>query len=137
MVGICLFLFFYAIGIGSTPWAINSEIYPLHLIGTANSIAASSNWITNAVVSEVFKLVTEINLLAQILVYVGLWLFALLGWLFVYCMIPETAGKPIEQILEDILGKGYMRTDIADTEGDESRISIVSRVNIVKSTTKT
>lgn len=107
MVAICLFLFFYAIGIGSTPWALNSEIYPLHVIGTANSLAASSNWVTNAVVSEVFKLVTEINLTAEVCVYLGLGMFALLGWLFTYCMIPETAGKPIEQILEDILGKDY------------------------------
>jgi len=40
-------------------------------------------------------------------VYLGLGVFALLGWLFTYCMIPETAGKPIDQILEDILGKDY------------------------------
>ena len=96
VVAICLFLFFYAIGIGSTPWALNSEIYPLHVIGTANSLAATTNWVTNAAVSEVFKLVTEISLTWEIIVYVGLGLFALLGWLFTYCMIPETAGKPIE-----------------------------------------
>lgn len=50
---------------------------------------------------------TEINLTAEVSVYLGLGFFALLGWLFTYFMIPETAGKPIEQILEDILGKDY------------------------------
>ena len=39
--GLSLFLLNYAIGISSTPWAINSEIYPLHLRGLGNSFAAT------------------------------------------------------------------------------------------------
>ena len=39
--GLSLFLLSYAIGVGSTPWIINSEIYPLHLRGLGNSFAAT------------------------------------------------------------------------------------------------
>ena len=39
--GLSLFLLNYAIGISSTPWTINSEIYPLHLRGLGNSIATT------------------------------------------------------------------------------------------------
>ena len=50
-VGICFFLLFFSFGMSSTPWAINSEIFPLHVIGTAIALAATSNWVANAIVS--------------------------------------------------------------------------------------
>ena len=80
----------------STPWTINAEIYPLHVIGTANSLSATTNWVTNAFVSEVFKLVTEISIASEVIVYCCLGGFAILCFFFVYYLIPETANKPIE-----------------------------------------
>ena len=64
MTAILAYIFFFAIGMGPIPWTLNSEIYPLHVIGTANSIAASSNWIANFCIAELFKIITEINLAA-------------------------------------------------------------------------
>ena len=81
---------------GPIPWTVNAEIYPLHVIGTANSIAASSNWIANFFVAEVFKIITSISLAAEIAMYVVLGVFSLLTFLFVYYYMTETAGKPIE-----------------------------------------
>ena len=75
------------------------------MIGTANSLSATTNWVVNAFVSEVFKLLTEISIAAEVTVYCCLGGFAILCFFFVYYMIPETANKPIDQILEDILGK--------------------------------
>jgi len=108
---IFLFLFFFAIGMGSPPWALNAEIYPLHLIGTANSMAASSNWIANFAVSESFKVIMGINLTAQVIMYFMLCVFGALAWVFVFYLIPETANKPIEQILEDILGADFLEKE--------------------------
>ena len=95
MVAVGLFLFFFQIGISATAWTINTEIYPLHVIGTANSLAATTCWITNALVSEVFKIVTEISLEALVTMYFVLGGFALVALVFTYYLIPETAGRSI------------------------------------------
>ena len=113
MVSIGFFLFFFQIGISATAWTINTEIYPLHVIGTANSLAATTCWVANALVSEAFKIVTEINLEALVIMYVVLGCFALVALVFTYMLIPETAGKSIENILEEILGKDYRQKELA------------------------
>ena len=92
---------------GSTPWTLNAEIYPLHVIGTATSISATTNWGVNAVVAYTFKLLTEISIVSEVCVYFALGGFGIACFFFTYYLIPETANKPIEQILEDILGKKY------------------------------
>lgn len=99
------FLLFFSFGMGSPPWTINSEIYPLHVIGTASSLSSTTNWLTNAIVAESFKLVTDVSLSAEVLTYCVLAMFCVLCFIFTYKLVPETAGKPIEQILDEILGK--------------------------------
>ena len=108
-IGVCLFLLTFSTGMSSPPWTINSEIYPLHLIGTANSLAAFTNWITNAFVSEVFKIFTGISVLSEVIVYVVLGIFAIFCFVFTYFFIPETKGKTIEENLVSILGKDYKK----------------------------
>ena len=38
-----IYILAYAVGFGSTPWVVNSEIYPIHLIDTAVSLATATN----------------------------------------------------------------------------------------------
>ena len=99
-----MFLLFFAIGIGTTPWVINSEIYPVHVIGTANSIATSVNWLTNFLVSFMF-LETTSTPIGSICTYCALAFFATCAWIFVFVLVPETAKKDINDILDEILGK--------------------------------
>ena len=81
---------------GSTPWTINAEIYPLHIAGTANSLSAFTNWMCNGVISTVFPIITQSDTLAiKVSIYFILAAFAVGCWLFTYFLIPETAGKPI------------------------------------------
>lgn len=48
------FLFTYSAGLASIPWLINSEIYPLFLIGSASALAAFVNWITSFAYTSIF-----------------------------------------------------------------------------------
>lgn len=59
---ICSYLTFFSIGMGSTPWTVNSEIYPLHLRGIGNSMSTLGNWLGNYIVSAVFLSATETDL---------------------------------------------------------------------------
>ena len=47
-------------------------------------------------VAEVFKIITSISLVAEIIVYLGLAGFSVLTFLFVWFYMTETAGKEIE-----------------------------------------
>ena len=107
IISIIVYLFFYAIGMGAIPWTVNSEIFPVHLIGTAISIGAASNWIANFAVAETFKIICGISHGATVGMYFMLGVFCVFNFLFVWYFLTETAGKTIDQILTDILGPGY------------------------------
>jgi len=105
-VGTLLFLLCFGIGMSSTPWAVCSEVFPLHVIGTANSLTTTTNWLSNFVVAWFFPLMLDKDALKG-WAFVLLAIFAGLSWLFIYVMLPETANKSIEVILKAILGDGY------------------------------
>jgi len=58
-VSICAYLLFFSSGMASTPWTINSEIFPLHLRGAGISAATFTNWLCNFIVVENFLTVTK------------------------------------------------------------------------------
>ena len=58
-VAIFIYMAFFSVGMGATPWTVNSEIYPLHLRGIGNSMATFGNWASNYVISEVFLTATD------------------------------------------------------------------------------
>lgn len=124
IVSIMLFIFTFAVGMGMAPWAINSEIYPLHVIGTAISIAAGANWVADFFIAELFKIITEISLAAKVSMYCVLAFFAILSFVFTYYFVKETAGKPIEQILTEIVGPGYAEKEKANLKKKGALIDI-------------
>ena len=107
IVSLYLFMLAFGLGISSTPWAISAEIFPIHLVGTGNSLAATSNWICNALIAQVFKCVSEVNVVSHVILYAGLGAVAFGTYFFVYYLVPETAGKSIEANLDEIVGKGH------------------------------
>ena len=108
--GLLMFLLFFSFGMSSTPWAVNAEIYPLHVIGTANSLATTVNWLVNFAVASVFLKSTQ-SVEGEVMTYSLLAFFALAGFVFVYSMVPETANKQVDEILEEILGRNYQAND--------------------------
>lgn len=53
-IAIFAYMFIFSVGMGATPWTVNSEIYPLHLRGIGNSMSTLGNWLSNYFVSAVF-----------------------------------------------------------------------------------
>jgi hypothetical protein len=94
MISIIIYLIFFSIGFSSTPWAINTEIYPIHLNGTAISLATATNWLSNFIVTSVFLSSMETDP-GKCFTFLILAFFALLAWIFVFCLVPETSGKKI------------------------------------------
>ncbi|KAK7122028.1 hypothetical protein R3I93_022971 [Phoxinus phoxinus] len=96
LLGLVLYLAFFAPGMGPMPWTVNSEIYPLWARSTGNACSAGVNWICNVLVSLTFLHV------AQYLTYYGAFFLysslAALGFVFVLGCLPETKGLRLEEI---------------------------------------
>ncbi|KAL3853167.1 hypothetical protein ACJMK2_016732 [Sinanodonta woodiana] len=96
VMGLALYLMFFAPGMGPMPWTVNSEIYPLWARSTCNSVATATNWISNLLVSMTFLTLTE-----TITKYGTYWMFVgivILGLLFIGIAMPETKGKKLEDV---------------------------------------
>lgn len=104
VVILALYIISYSPGMGTVPWIVNSEIYPLRYRGVGGGIAAVSNWVSNLIVSETFLTLTEIlGSSGTFLLFAG---FSLLGLIAIYCLVPETKGLQFEEV-EKLLLQGF------------------------------
>ncbi|GLT80192.1 hypothetical protein SLA2020_516450 [Shorea laevis] len=94
----------YSPGMGTVPWIVNSEIYPLRYRGIGGGLAAVSNWASNLLVSETFLTLTKaLGASGTFLLFAGL---CMIGLICIYIFVPETKGKTFEE-LEKMLENGY------------------------------
>ncbi|NUR27946.1 MAG: sugar porter family MFS transporter, partial [Catenulispora sp.] len=52
MVGLCLFIASFALGVGGTGWLIQGEVFPTEVRGQAAAIAATVDWVANFAIIE-------------------------------------------------------------------------------------
>jgi sugar porter (SP) family MFS transporter len=86
----------FAISLGPIFWLLNAEIYPLGVRSKAAGIGTMANWTFNFIVSLTFLLLIEA--LGQSGAF---WFYGGIGILtLVFCwkLVPETKGKPLEEI---------------------------------------
>nr|KJB69856.1 hypothetical protein B456_011G046300 [Gossypium raimondii] len=96
LVGLALYIIFFSPGMGTAPWIVNSEIYPLRFRGVCGGIAATANWISNLIVAQSFLSLTEAIGTSWTFLIFGV--ISVVGLLFVIVYVPETKGLPIEEI---------------------------------------
>ncbi|XP_069766128.1 proton myo-inositol cotransporter-like isoform X2 [Narcine bancroftii] len=96
LLGLILYLIFFAPGMGSMPWTVNSEIYPMWARSTGNAMSSGVNWIFNVLVSVTFLHLAEyLSYYGVFFLYSGL---ASVGLFFIYGCLPETKGVKLEEI---------------------------------------
>ncbi|QCD79798.1 inositol transporter 4-like [Vigna unguiculata] len=99
-----LYIIAYSPGMGTVPWVLNSEIYPLRYRGLGGGIAAVSNWCANLMMSESFLSMTEaLGASGTFLLFAG---FSLIGLIAIYALVPETKGLAFEEV-EKLLQEGF------------------------------
>ncbi|KAA9000665.1 sugar porter family MFS transporter [Affinibrenneria salicis] len=94
----CLFAFmvFNSGGIQVIGWLIGSEVYPLGVREKASSLHAATLWGSNLLLTA--TALSMVNLLG---IGGAMWFYALLnllGFLFIFFMMPETRGRSLEEI---------------------------------------
>ncbi|KAK4398849.1 Inositol transporter 4 [Sesamum angolense] len=100
---LALYIISYSPGMGTAPWIVNSEIYPLRYRGMGGGIAAVSNWVSNLIVSETFLTLTEAVGSAGTFLFAG---FSAIGLVAIFFLVPETKGLAFEEV-EKMLEKGF------------------------------
>ena len=98
LVFVMSFVAGHAFGNGVACWVMISEIYPTKVRGRAMSIATTALWLVGYLGDQYFPLMQK---------HLGnagtFWSFsvaALVAWVCVYRLVPETKGRSLEQITE-------------------------------------
>jgi sugar porter (SP) family MFS transporter len=100
---LCLFMVAYSASWGMVVWVVLAEIFPLRIRGTAVGLASTCLWLANIAVSLSFPVL--LNTIGSGLLYLIYAAIGVLAFLFVYKFVPETKGKSLEQIEEEITFK--------------------------------
>ncbi|MEU5962615.1 sugar porter family MFS transporter [Micromonospora parva] len=96
LVGVVMFVAFYAMSIGPTAWTVINEIFPGRIRGRCVAIASATHWGTEYLVTQFF--LSMLDALGRSGVFA---LFAgtcVLGFLFIWRYLPETRGRTLEEI---------------------------------------
>eukprot|EP00351_Strombidinopsis_sp_SopsisLIS2011_P005429 CAMPEP_0116870924 /NCGR_PEP_ID=MMETSP0463-20121206/1051_1 /TAXON_ID=181622 /ORGANISM="Strombidinopsis sp, Strain SopsisLIS2011" /LENGTH=162 /DNA_ID=CAMNT_0004508385 /DNA_START=862 /DNA_END=1350 /DNA_ORIENTATION=- len=94
--GVLFFVLMFSSGNATPAWAINAEIFPIHLIGTASALATASGGLADFIVTSFFLIMLETDA-GKVYSFCILGCNCLLAWLFIYFLVPETANKSIQE----------------------------------------
>ncbi|KAL2327465.1 hypothetical protein Fmac_020892 [Flemingia macrophylla] len=96
LIGLGLYIIFFSPGMGTVPWVVNSEIYPLRYRGVCGGMASTSNWVSNLIVAQSFLSLTQaIGTSYTFMIFIFITVAAII---FVIIFVPETKGLPIEEV---------------------------------------
>lgn len=108
VIAVAVYVGFFAIGLGPVFWLLISEIFPLAVRARGMSVATVANWGSNLIVALFFlNLVQWLGPAGAFILFAVLSVAALV---FTYVMVPETKGRSLEEIEEQLIGAGSPNT---------------------------
>ncbi|CAD5169659.1 unnamed protein product [Musa acuminata subsp. malaccensis] len=125
LIGLALYIIFFSPGMGTVPWIVNSEIYPLRFRGVCGGIAATANWISNLIVAQSFLSLTEAIGASWTFLIFGV--ISVIALFFVLICVPETKGLPIEEVekmLEHRAARFRFWRKETDDDGKDSNVTV-------------
>lgn len=93
----------YAMSLAPITWVILSEIFPNRIRGAAMAAATSILWIASTLLVLLFPFIKKAFNISG-----AFWIYAficLLGFLFIKSKLPETKGKSLEEVEQELLDK--------------------------------
>lgn len=100
MLAIMVFIVTYTIGMATVTFAILAEIFPKNLKSVAGPVFTITGGVFSFIVAKLFQIVSDD--LGSDYTFWGFALFTYLFIPFIWFLIPETKGKPLDVILEEI-----------------------------------
>jgi MFS family permease len=100
LASLLFYIFGFAIGLGPVFWLMISEIFPLQMRGPAMAVCSMFNWGFNFLISYTFLTLTDvITKSGTFWLYAG---FGVAALVFFATVVPETKGRTLEEIQDDI-----------------------------------
>lgn len=101
-VPIFLFLFIaaHAIGQGAVIWVFISEIFPNHLRASGQAFGSSTHWLLAAIIPSLIPFL--FSTIGPAYVFAFFAFMMILQLLFVIFMMPETKGKSLEELSQEL-----------------------------------
>ncbi|PWU05235.1 MAG: hypothetical protein C5B43_03690 [Verrucomicrobia bacterium] len=113
LVSTLLYVVFFAISLGGVPYIMMSEVFPLKARSGGMAIASCANWLFNMLVSFSFGLLVE-KMGGMENVFILYAACTVVGLVFSWVYVPETKGRPLEEIEHNLYeGKKKLR-DLGD-----------------------
>ncbi len=106
-VPIFLFLFIaaHAVGQGAVIWVFISEIFPNHLRASGQAFGSSTHWILAAIIPSLIPFLFNHPMVGAGVVFLTFACMMVLQLLFVAFIMPETKGKTLEELEDEMLKK--------------------------------
>ncbi|KAG8381547.1 hypothetical protein BUALT_Bualt06G0133000 [Buddleja alternifolia] len=122
LILICVYISGFGLSWGPLGWVVTSEIFPLEIRSAAQSIVVAVNLILTFIIAQVF-LAMLCHLKSGIFFFFAAWV--VLMSIFVYFLLPETKGIPIEK-MEKIWGEHFFwkRFIYDDLSPEERKIGV-------------
>ncbi|KAI8874705.1 general substrate transporter [Backusella circina FSU 941] len=97
IVSVFGFIASFAIGVGPIAWLAASEMTPTYASSSVGAVGIAMNWAMNFLNGQCFPVVFQAIQGYSFIIYVGVSIFA---FLFTYFIVPETKGRPMEEIIK-------------------------------------
>eukprot|EP00571_Detonula_confervacea_P012241 CAMPEP_0172299776 /NCGR_PEP_ID=MMETSP1058-20130122/1995_1 /TAXON_ID=83371 /ORGANISM="Detonula confervacea, Strain CCMP 353" /LENGTH=620 /DNA_ID=CAMNT_0013009331 /DNA_START=218 /DNA_END=2080 /DNA_ORIENTATION=+ len=94
--GLALYLAFFSLGMGPGAWLVPSEVFSTMIRAKAMSVATFMNRVTATIMSSTFLSVANAMSWAGFFIMMSIVCLIILGWVYVY--LPETKGRPLEDM---------------------------------------
>ena len=101
LIGILGFIACFAFSLGPVMWVLLSELYPLKYRGLAIGVIAFVNSLISSLVQLVFP--WELSTLGNSLTFLIFGMIAVIGFLFMIRVVPETKGKSLEELEKNLV----------------------------------
>jgi sugar porter (SP) family MFS transporter len=102
LIGLVGFIAFFASSQGAVIWVFISEIFPNKVRAKGQALGSLTHWLLAALVSWVFPVIAATSSHSTGLAFAFFALMMLLQFFVVYFVFPETKGKRLEQIQNDL-----------------------------------
>ena len=114
--GTLTFIAMFSLGWGPIPWLLMSELFPMKTRAVATGTVTCFNWLFVFITTVSFSHIIKISGISGIL-----WIFAgitLVGFFFTLFFVPETRGRPLEDVAEMFLRRQILQVNIPWTRHD-------------------